>query len=170
MEFCLKSAPVASLVIRSPLHKLLAWMKEETGFAVIVTSQIPVFIGWRKLALVSPDTGITPPGAAESKGLQLFFHSISAWHTGLWGQAEIISFPLSFYSTSQAHYTCANSQTHISKETFYLASIVSSEKCRKSLLRVVLFSQKLPNNITVPASFALLSTDYKHFHYTSIMQ
>lgn len=48
-------------------------MKEETGFAVIVTSQIPVFIGWRKLALVSPDTGITPPGAAESKGLQLFF-------------------------------------------------------------------------------------------------
>lgn len=89
------------------------------------------------------------------KGTAAFFHSISAWHTGLWGQAEIISFPLSFYSTSQAHYTCANSQTHISKETFYLASIVSSEKCRKSLLRVILFSQKLPNNITVPASLAL---------------
>lgn len=90
-------------------------MKEETGFAVIVTSQIPVFIGWRKLVLFSPDTGITPPGAAESKGLQLFFHSISAWHTGLWGQAEIISFPLSFYTTSQAHYTCANSNTHIQR-------------------------------------------------------
>lgn len=49
------------------------------------------------------------------KGTAAFFHSISAWHTGLWGQAEIISFPLSFYTTSQAHYTCANSNTHIQR-------------------------------------------------------
>lgn len=56
------------------------------------------------------------------------------------------------------------------KKLFYFASVVGSEKCCKSLLRVVLFSQKLPNNITVPALFALLPTDYIHFHYTSIMQ
>lgn len=169
MEFCLKSAPVASLVIRSPLHKLLAWMKEETGFAVIVTSQIPVFIGWRKLVLFSPDTGITPPGAAESKGLQLFF-TVYPRGTQACGVRQKSYLFLCHFIRPHRHTIRVRTQTHISKETFYLASIVSSEKCRKSLLRVVLFSQKLPNNITVPASFALLSTDYKHFHYTSIMQ
>lgn len=103
-------------------------MKKEAAFAVIVTSQIPVFVGWRKLALVNPHTA----WRRQVKGTAafFFFHSVLAWHTGLWGQAEIISFSLSFYTTSETHCTCANSQTHISKETFLLCL---SRRFRKML-------------------------------------
>lgn len=44
-------------------------LDKKAALAVIVTSQISVFIGWRKLALFSSDAGITVPDAAKSKRL-----------------------------------------------------------------------------------------------------
>ena len=75
-----------------------------------------------------PSHRLAPPSQRDCSFF--FFHSILAWHTGLWGQAEIISFSLSFYTTSETHCTCANSQTHISKETFLLCL---SRRFRKML-------------------------------------
>lgn len=92
-------------------------MKEETAFAVIVTSQIPVFIGWRKLALVSPDTsGITLPGAAESKGLQIFFPQyIRVAHRPVGSGRNHIFSSVILYDLTGTLYVCELTNTHIQR-------------------------------------------------------
>lgn len=62
-----------------------------------------------------------------------FLHSarVAAWACGVTHK----SLPLSFYSASQTHYIWANSQTHTSKVTFCLASIISSVFYRQVQLK-----------------------------------
>lgn len=121
-----KSPCVASLEICSPFTDF--WHGWKAAFAVIVTSQIFVFIRWRKLAHFSSDTGIALPGAAKLKGLQLFFpHSICMTYRAASGISYKSYLFHCHFEQSHRHNMSPALQTHIiSKVIFLLCSVISS--------------------------------------------